>query len=128
MMEETSENSTDLSADDIGTIEENPDDLILSRQGSVNLVPFIGQRFVSQEAAYEFYCSYAKQCGFSVRRYRTRGKDGVGKGVTRRDFICHLGGYSHLKPSEDGKVQRNRKSSRCGCQAYMRIVRRSDFN
>ena len=98
MMEETSENSTDLSADDIGTIEEIPENSILSRQGSINLVPFIGQRFVSQEAAYEFYCSYTKQCGFSVRRKHTRGKSGVGKGVTRRDFICHRGGYPHFKP------------------------------
>ncbi|XP_058000915.1 protein FAR1-RELATED SEQUENCE 11 isoform X2 [Hevea brasiliensis] len=33
-----------------------------------------------------------------------------------------------MKPSEDGKMQRNRKSSRCGCQAYMRIVKRADFD
>nr|DAD38196.1 TPA_asm: hypothetical protein HUJ06_008837 [Nelumbo nucifera] len=125
---ETSENGTDLSPDDIGTIEEMPEDTILSRQTSVNLVPFIGQRFVSQDAAYEFYCSFAKQCGFSIRRHRTRGKDGVGRGITRRDFTCHRGGYPQIKPSDDGKLQRNRKSSRCGCQAYMRIVKRADFD
>ncbi|KAK7853483.1 protein far1-related sequence 11 [Quercus suber] len=67
---ESSENGTDLSQDDIGTIEETPDNTILSRQTSVNL----------------------------------------------------------LKPSEDGKMQRNRKSSRCGCQAYLRIVKRADFD
>ncbi|GFZ19365.1 FAR1-related sequence 11 [Actinidia rufa] len=128
VVREASENGTDLSPDDIGTIEEMPEDTILSRQTSVNLVPFIGQRFVSQDAAYEFYCSFAKQCGFSIRRHRTRGKDGVGRGITRRDFTCHRGGYSQLKPSEDGKLQRNRKSSRCGCQAYMRIVKRTDFD
>ncbi|KAL0437667.1 UNVERIFIED_CONTAM: protein FAR1-RELATED SEQUENCE 11 [Sesamum radiatum] len=105
-----------------------PEDTILSRQTSVNLVPFIGQRFVSQDAAYEFYCSFAKQCGFSIRRHRTRGKDGVGRGITRRDFTCHRGGYPQLKPTADGKLQRNRKSSRCGCQAYMRIVKRADFD
>lgn len=126
-MMESSENGTDLSQDD-GTVEEIPEDTILSRQTSVNLVPFIGQRFVSQDAAYEFYCSFAKQCGFSIRRHRTRGKDGVGRGVTRRDFTCHRGGYPQIKPSEDGKPQRNRKSSRCGCQAYMRIVNRADFD
>ncbi|KAK9136750.1 hypothetical protein Sjap_007344 [Stephania japonica] len=125
---ETSEIETDLSPDDIGTIEEMPEDAILSRQTSVNLVPFMGQRFVSQDAAYEFYCSFAKQCGFSIRRHRTRGKDGVGRGITRRDFTCHRGGYPQMKPSEDGKLQRNRKSSRCGCQAYMRIVKRADFD
>lgn len=128
---ESSENGTDLSPDDIGTVEETPEETILSRQTSVNLVPFIGQRFVSQEAAYEFYCSFAKQFGFSIRRHRTRGKDGVGRGVTRRDFTCHRGGFPQNKPSEDGgggKAQRNRKSSRCGCQAYMRIVKKADFD
>ncbi|XP_022760640.1 protein FAR1-RELATED SEQUENCE 11-like isoform X2 [Durio zibethinus] len=107
---------------------EMAEDSILSQQTSVNLVPFIGQRFVSQDAAYEFYCSFAKQCGFSIRRHRTRGKDGVGRGVTRRDFTCHRGGYPQTKLSEDGKMQRNRISLRCGCQAYMRIVKRADFD
>ena len=67
---ESYENGTGLSQDDIGSVEEIPEDTILSRQTSVNLVPFIGQRFVSQDAAYEFYCSFAKQCGFSIRRYQ----------------------------------------------------------
>ncbi|KAJ6902837.1 protein FAR1-RELATED SEQUENCE 11-like isoform X1 [Populus alba x Populus x berolinensis] len=124
----SSEDGTDISQDDKGTTEETPEDAILLRQTSVNLVPFIGQRFASQDAAYEFYCSFAKQCGFSIRRHRTRGKDGVGRGVTRRDFTCHRGGYPQMKLSEDGKMQRNRKSSRCGCQAYMRIVKRADFD
>ncbi|KAK2644963.1 hypothetical protein Ddye_020158 [Dipteronia dyeriana] len=111
------ENGTDFSQDETGTLEETPVDTILSQQTSVNLVPFICQRFVSQDSAYEFYCSFAMQCGFSIRRHRTRGKDGVGRGVTRRDFTCHDGGYPQMKPSEDGKMLWNRKSSRCGCQA-----------
>ncbi|CAM8973704.1 unnamed protein product [Rhodiola kirilowii] len=128
VVKEASENVTVSSPDDIGTIEEMPEDTILSRQTSVSLVPFIGQRFVSQDAAYEFYCSFAKQCGFSIRRHRTRGRDGVGRGITRRDFTCHRGGFPQLKPSDDGKLQRNRKSSRCGCQAYMRIVKKADYD
>ncbi|XP_050217993.1 protein FAR1-RELATED SEQUENCE 11-like [Mercurialis annua] len=128
MVMESSENGTEISQGDTGNMEGMPEDTILSRQTSVNLVPFIGQRFVSQDAAYEFYCSFAKQCGFSIRRHRTRGKDGVGRGVTRRDFTCHRGGFPQMKPYEDGKMQRNRKSSRCGCQAYMRIVKRADFD
>lgn len=128
ILKETSENGSESSPDDNGTIEEMPEDTILSQQTSVNLLPFIGQRFVSQDAAYEFYCSFAKQCGFSIRRHRTRGKDGVGRGITRRDFTCHRGGYPQIKPTADLKLQRNRKSSRCGCQAYMRIVKRADFD
>ncbi|XP_073066191.1 protein FAR1-RELATED SEQUENCE 11-like [Primulina eburnea] len=128
IIKETSENGSESSPDDNGTIEEMPEDTILSQQTSVNLLPFIGQRFVSQDAAYEFYSSFAKQCGFSIRRHRTRGKDGVGRGITRRDFTCHRGGYPQIKPTADLKLQRNRKSSRCGCQAYMRIVKRADFD
>lgn len=127
-VKETSEYESESSPGDNGTIEEMPEDTILSQQTSVNLLPFIGQRFVSQDAAYEFYCSFAKQCGFSIRRHRTRGKDGIGRGITRRDFTCHRGGYPQIKPTADLKLQRNRKSSRCGCQAYMRIVKRTDFD
>ncbi|KAM3387199.1 hypothetical protein ACQJBY_010191 [Aegilops geniculata] len=87
-------------------------------------VPYIGQRFLTHEAAYELYSGFAKQCGFSIRRHRTEGKDGVGKGLTRRYFVCHRAGNTPAKPFDDGaKQQRNRKSSRCGCQAYLRIGR-----
>lgn len=120
--------SADLSSEEIGSTDEMAEDTILSMQTSVNIVPFIGQRFVSQDAAYEFYCSVAKQCGFSIRRHRTRGKDGVGRGVTRRDFACHRSGFPQAKNPEDNKLNRNRKSTRCGCQAYMRIVKRAEFD
>lgn len=56
-------------------------------------------------------------------------KDGVVRGVTRRDFTCHHGGFPQNKHSEDvGKVQRNRKLSRCGCQLYLRILKRVSFD
>ncbi|KAL3625988.1 hypothetical protein CASFOL_029537 [Castilleja foliolosa] len=129
LVEESSETGSESSPDDNGTIEQTPHEegTILLPHASVNLVPFIGQRFVSQEAAYEFYCAFAKQSGFSIRRHRTRGRDGVGRGITRRDFTCHRGGYPQLKPTDDLRMQRNRKSLRCGCQAYMRIVKRADL-
>ncbi|RVW99145.1 Protein FAR1-related sequence 11 [Vitis vinifera] len=91
---ESSENGTDLSQDDIGTVEEIPEDTILSRQTSVNLVPFLGKDLFLK--------------------------------MPLMNFIAVL--QSNIKPSEDGKLQRNRKSSRCGCQAYMRIVKRADFD
>ncbi|XP_020247495.1 protein FAR1-RELATED SEQUENCE 11-like isoform X4 [Asparagus officinalis] len=115
-------------SEEIESTEEIPEETILSVPTSVNLVPFIGQRFVSQDAAYEFYCTFAKQCGFSIRRHRTRGKDGVGRGVTRRDFTCHRSGFPQTKKSDDNRLHRNRRSSRCGCQAYMRIVKRAEFD
>ncbi|KAL9389346.1 hypothetical protein Peur_017951 [Populus x canadensis] len=115
MVMKVSENGTDICQDEMGSMEETPEDTILVRQNSVNLVPFIGQRFISQDSSYEFYCSFAKQCGFSIRCHRIHGKDGVCLGVTRRYFTCHRGGYPQMKLSEDGKMKRNRYSSRCGC-------------
>ncbi|XP_047064270.1 protein FAR1-RELATED SEQUENCE 11-like [Lolium rigidum] len=86
--------------------------------------PYIGQRFPTHDAAYEFYGGHAKRRGFSIRRHRTEGKDGVGKGLTRRYFVCHRAGNAPLKPFGDGATpQRNRRSSRCGCRALLRIGR-----
>lgn len=90
-------------------------------------IPYIGQMFPTHDAAYDFYTHFAKTCGFSIRRHRTEGKDGVGKGLTRRYFVCHRAGNTPAKSSTQTKPQRNRKSSRCGCQAYMRISKTTEF-
>ncbi|XP_058771848.1 protein FAR1-RELATED SEQUENCE 11 isoform X1 [Vicia villosa] len=90
-------------------------------------IPYIGLRFPTHDSAYEFYSHFAKRCGFSIRRHRTEGKDGVGKGLTRRYFVCHRAGNTPAKSSTESKPQRNRKSSRCGCQAYMRISKTTEF-
>lgn len=106
--------------------EESPNKTSLSLETAAadDSAPYIGQRFLTHDEAYEFYSGFAKQCGFSIRRHRTEGKDGVGKGITRRYFVCHRAGNTPAKPFSDGaKPQRNRKSSRCGCQAYLRIGR-----
>ncbi|KAJ0969399.1 hypothetical protein J5N97_022276 [Dioscorea zingiberensis] len=115
-----------LSLDDTSSVEESPEDTRLSLETSNDVVPYIGQRFVSHDAAYEFYSEFAKRCGFSIRRHRTEGKDGIGKGLTRRYFVCHRAGNTPIKASNESKPQRNRKSSRCGCQAYMRISKNTD--
>ncbi|KAH9750563.1 protein FAR1-RELATED SEQUENCE 11 [Citrus sinensis] len=110
-----------LSLDDTSSTEESPDETRLSLESTNDVVPYIGQRFPTHDAAYEYYSEFAKSCGFSIRRHRTEGKDGVGKGLTRRYFVCHRAGNTPIKASNENKPQRNRKSSRCGCQAYMRI-------
>jgi hypothetical protein len=93
-------------------------------EGDPAAPPYVGQRFPSHDAAYEFYCGFARRCGFSIRRHRTEGKDGVGRGLTRRYFVCHRAGLAPAKPLAGApRPQRNRGSSRCGCQAYMRIGR-----
>uniref|UniRef100_A0A9I9EGF7 Protein FAR1-RELATED SEQUENCE n=1 Tax=Cucumis melo TaxID=3656 RepID=A0A9I9EGF7_CUCME len=110
-----------LSLDETGSTEESPDETRLSLDSSNDATPYIGQRFPTHDSAYEFYSEFAKRCGFSIRRHRTEGKDGIGKGLTRRYFVCHRAGSTPIKTPNENKPQRNRKSSRCGCQAYMRI-------
>ncbi|KAM3377781.1 protein FAR1-RELATED SEQUENCE 11 [Capsicum galapagoense] len=116
-----------LSLDDTSSTEESPDQTRLSLETTNETVPYIGLRFHNHDAAYEFYAEFAKGCGFSIRRHRTEGKDGVGKGLTRRYFVCHRAGNTPVKAANDNKPQRNRKSSRCGCQAYMRISKTTEL-
>ncbi|KAL1358365.1 hypothetical protein HN51_003652 [Arachis hypogaea] len=116
-----------LSLDDTSSTEESPGETRLSLETANDAIPYIGQRFATHDAAYEYYSEFAKRCGFSIRRHRTEGKDGVGKGLTRRYFVCHRAGNTPVKTSTESKPQRNRKSSRCGCQAYMRISKTTEF-
>ncbi|XP_020111700.1 protein FAR1-RELATED SEQUENCE 11 [Ananas comosus] len=115
-----------FSQEETSSAEESPEDTRLSLESSSDAVPYIGQMFETHDLAYEFYSEFAKRCGFSIRRHRTEGKDGVGKGLTRRYFVCHRAGNTPIKSSNDTKPQRNRKSSRCGCQAYLRISKNVD--
>jgi hypothetical protein len=112
---------------DTSSTEESPGETRLSLQPTNDHIPYIGQRFSTHDEAYEFYSDFAKSCGFSIRRHRTEGKDGVGKGLTRRYFVCHRAGNTPAKSTTETKPQRNRKSSRCGCQAYMRISKTTEF-
>lgn len=121
-----------LSLDDTSSADDSPNnnnnnDVGVSYELTTDAVPYIGQRFTSHDAAYEFYSEFAKRCGFSIRRHRTEGKDGVGKGLTRRYFVCHRAGNTPAKVANENKPQRNRKSSRCGCQAYLRISKNTEL-
>ncbi|XP_004485421.1 protein FAR1-RELATED SEQUENCE 11 [Cicer arietinum] len=116
-----------LSLGETSSTEESPGETRHSMESTNDAIPYTGQRFATHDAAYEFYSDFAKRCGFSIRRHRTEGKDGVGKGLTRRYFVCHRAGNTPVKSSTESKPQRNRKSSRCGCQAYMRISKTTEF-
>lgn len=116
-----------FSIDNNSSVEESPDETRLGLDSTSEDVPYIGQRFATHDAAYEFYSDFAKRCGFSIRRHRTEGKEGVGKGLTRRYFVCHRAGNTPVKVTSESKPQRNRKSSRCGCQAYLRISKTTEL-
>ena len=100
-----------LSLDETSSTEESPDETCLSLETTNDAIPYIGQRFATYDVAYEFYSEFAKRCGFAICCHRTEGKDEVGKGLTRRYFVCHHAGITPCQTLNDGKPQRNRKSS-----------------
>lgn len=117
-----------FSMDVVNNAEDSFDRSRLSLESMKDQIPYVGQKFVTHDAAYDFYSEFAKRTGFSIRRHRTEGKDGVGSGLTRRYFVCHRAGNTPIKvTTDDLKQRRNRKSSRCGCSAYLRVSKTMDM-
>ncbi|XP_074314717.1 protein FAR1-RELATED SEQUENCE 11-like [Silene latifolia] len=97
-------------------------ELINNGEGNIDrnsFEPFVGQCFLSEEEAYLFYENFARKSGFSIRRGRFETKN---EKMVRRDFFCHREGFPRVKMVEPSKEQRNRPSTRCGCNALMRIT------
>ena len=87
--------------------------------------PFVGQCFLSEEEAFNFYKNYANRCGFTIRKGRSEKKNGE---IARRNFFCHREGRQPLKIVDPSKEQRNRKSLKCGCKAHLTIVLRKSVD
>ncbi|KAL5723253.1 hypothetical protein ACHQM5_006671 [Ranunculus cassubicifolius] len=87
---------------------------------AVNLgnVPALNMTFQSEEEAYEFYNSYAKAAGFSIRRHNkyTTKKD---KKLIWRIFCCSCQGTCEKHPS--GTTSKPRPQTRFDCEAQMKI-------
>ena len=79
----------------------------------------MGQTFSSQEEAFVFYGNHTRQQGFSTQKDRFITVEGE---IKRRDFYCHRSGKLSTKIIDPSMKQRNRRSSRCGCNAHMRIT------
>ncbi|ONK66565.1 uncharacterized protein A4U43_C06F9570 [Asparagus officinalis] len=83
--------------------------------------PYVGQSFQSDDEALEYYATFARNNGFSVRRERSKGNPEHPMGVYKRELVCHRAGPPLPRKTEDVKRQRNRKASRCKCEAQMVI-------
>lgn len=83
--------------------------------------PYVGQSFQTDDEAMEYYASFARNNGFSVRRERSKGNPDHPMGVYKRELVCHRAGPPLPRKTEDVKRQRNRKASRCKCAAQMVI-------
>ena len=87
----------------------------------VDAIPYVGQSFNTDDEAEEFYCNFAKRSGFSIRRERSKGNQMHPLGVYKRELVCHRAGLNLPRKTTDLKRQRNKKSSRCNCEAQMVI-------
>lgn len=83
--------------------------------------PYVGQLFQSDDEALEYYATFARNNGFAVRRERSKGNPDHPMGVYKRELVCHRAGSPLPRKTEDVKRQRNRKASRCKCEAQMVI-------
>ncbi|RRT37087.1 hypothetical protein B296_00035857 [Ensete ventricosum] len=86
--------------------------------------PCIGMEFDSDDAAKEYYISYANRVGFGVRMNKSRRsrKDDT---VIMRRFVCTREGFHSKRVIyDDGKKKRKRGTTREGCMAMIEVIRK----
>ncbi|KAK4348029.1 hypothetical protein RND71_034368 [Anisodus tanguticus] len=95
--------------------------------GDMNLEPYEGMEFESEEAAKAFYNSYARRVGFSTRVSMSRRskRDGA---IIQRSFVCAKEGFRVDKEKPAGcdggggvRVKRPRAETRVGCKAMLMV-------
>nr|GMC77606.1 protein FAR1-RELATED SEQUENCE 5 [Ipomoea batatas] len=95
---------------------------IYTPTGDLDLEPFDGMEFESEEAAKAFYNSYARRVGFSTRVSSSRRsrKDGA---IIQRSFVCSKEGFRNLneKRTKDREIKRPRTITRVGCKAALSV-------
>ncbi|XP_070007176.1 protein FAR1-RELATED SEQUENCE 11-like [Nicotiana sylvestris] len=82
-----------------------------------------GKVFNSDDEAYNCYVNFAKQIGFSTRRDRYFGSAERPTGIYRRDYVCHRARSPRPQKVVEKERQRDRKSSRCNCNAKMCVAK-----
>lgn len=91
-------------------------------EGDLDLEPYEGMEFESEEAAKAFYNSYARRVGFSTRVSSSRRsrKDGA---IIQRSFVCAKEGFRNLneKRTKDREIKRPRTVTRVGCKASLSV-------
>ncbi|KAL6531989.1 hypothetical protein OROGR_010686 [Orobanche gracilis] len=107
-------------------IEELQNEPLPEAENTNKSTPYKGQIFNSDETAYNFYCLFAKRCGFSVRRGHSykHMKNNI-EDIYKREYICHRAGIAKQKKIDEVERQRKRKSSRCKCSAKLFITKRT---
>ncbi|CAH9129164.1 unnamed protein product [Cuscuta epithymum] len=91
----------------------------LLEEGNIEIEPEIGMEFESAENAYNFYNSYARRIGFSVRIFRTNKNRVDSTLIQRQVLVCSCEGfYKKIKTP-----QKKRDETRCDCKASFTFKR-----
>ncbi|XP_042483618.1 protein FAR1-RELATED SEQUENCE 5-like [Macadamia integrifolia] len=82
--------------------------------------PQVGMLFNSEQEAYDFYNSYGRAMGFSIRRHTVNKSKKDKMTITSRRFVCSKAG-SRQPDKRDNNVTNPRAETRTSCKAQMAI-------
>ncbi|PIA29741.1 hypothetical protein AQUCO_05800085v1 [Aquilegia coerulea] len=129
-------NSDGLSDVDVRTsaaegtlVPENSGEREVTSSSDLNLEPYVGQEFKSEQEARAFYNGYARYSGFSIRKgplYRSA-RD---RSVTSRIFVCSREGFRRETSAlnERGNIKRRMAVTRVGCKAQLWVKKQDSGN
>ena len=79
--------------------------------------------FNNESEAYEFYNSYARDRGFSIRKNKTKRRKGPLTEVCRRRFVCSREGVRDPRLlTMENRTRRLRPETRCKCKAELAVA------
>ncbi|XP_073367556.1 protein FAR1-RELATED SEQUENCE 5-like [Aegilops tauschii subsp. strangulata] len=119
--EDRSENGNewdDLNIDELDDDQENNSKL--SNEDYISQI--MEMTFTSHDAAYNFYNSYARDNGFSIRKNKVRYSKMESRHMRYRRFVCSRQGKRDNKLlTEEGHSRRLRAETRCFCEAHLTV-------
>uniref|UniRef100_A0A5B7ATD6 FAR1 domain-containing protein n=1 Tax=Davidia involucrata TaxID=16924 RepID=A0A5B7ATD6_DAVIN len=103
--------------DDGELIESSNGKELAANEGNLDMEPYVGMEFESEEAAKVFYDAYATNLGFIMRVDAFRRSMRDGKVVWRR-LVCNKEGFRKFKPRRS-ENRKPRAITREGCKAMI---------
>ncbi|XP_074327581.1 protein FAR1-RELATED SEQUENCE 5-like [Apium graveolens] len=86
-----------------------------------NCMPYTNQVFESVDQGYQFYNTYARLGGFSIRK-TTEKLDDAGT-VLLKHFVCSCEGFNNPKDDPNVLKKRHSVTRRCGCHHFLQSSR-----
>lgn len=112
--------------DDGETIEASNGKEVISNEENLELEPYVGMQFETEEAAKVFYDGYAMHLGFIMRvdAFRRSMRDGS---VVWRRLVCNKEGFRKCRPRRS-ENRKPRAITREGCKAMIVVKKEKTGN